>query len=506
MIGYLERATADTFDLNAYLTGVDARLLGDPAGRRALTATDPLLFALLYLPHHMRTEGGGFTFADFHLAVFRHALRWVARPAQPASERDAWMAPRNSGKSTLFFLALPLWAAAHGYIQFVAAFANSGNQAEAHLATFKNELDTNALLREDFPALCEPRRNARGGTLADTKMLIHQKSGFVFSARGIDSGTLGMKVGEHRPDLLLLDDIERDEGSYSEHQAAKRLITLLDAILPLNVFARVVLVGTTTMAGSIVHQLVRTVAEPHAEDLETWPVEEGFRVHHFHPIITRSDGSRRSIWPAKWPLSYLEAIEHTRGFAKNYANLPVSADGDFWGPGDFTYADLATHRELLSIDPATTSKTSSDPYGLAVVGYNRTEKRCAVTYAAGVRLSPAGLRTLVINVLNQHPKVGAVLVETNQGGEVWAALLRPLPVRLLTVHQSEPKDVRAARSLNHYQRGRVLHPHRLPAAEAQMTSYPKGRHDDMVDAIGTGVWWFLDRPASAPSGSSTAYA
>jgi phage terminase large subunit-like protein len=86
-----------------------------------------------------------------------------------------------------------------------------------------------------------------------------------------------------------------------------------------------------------------------------------------------------------------------------------------------------------------------------------------------------------------------VVVESNQGGDTWKAILHSLPVKLSTVHQSIPKEIRAADLLNLYQRGRVFHEQRLPAAEEQMVSFPKGPNDDIVDAIGTGVAKFMGK-------------
>jgi hypothetical protein len=43
----------------------------------------------------------------------------------------------------------------------------------------------------------------------------------------MDSSNLGLKVGDARPDLLILDDIEPHEARYSAGLKAKRLDTLL---------------------------------------------------------------------------------------------------------------------------------------------------------------------------------------------------------------------------------------------------------------------------------------
>jgi hypothetical protein len=481
---------AEAFDPEAYLASF-AGLLDTPVRRRRATADDPLLFALLYMPHHLRGRAteGRITFADPHLQWCRLARRWTEPVDEPRSERSAEVAPRETGKSTWWFLILPVWAAAHGHLRFAAAFADSTGQAETHLSTFKRELETNERLREDYPALCEPARRHTGGTVADRQGMLHTRAGFVFAARGIDSSNLGLKVGEVRPDLILLDDVEPDESNYSAYQADKRLKTIIDAVLPMNLWARVVLVGTVTMPGSIVHQLVRSLADAQPEQ---WVIDERFEAHHYQPIVVREDGSERSIWPAKWPMDLLNSIRHTRSYLKNFANDPMGSDGGYWTVDDFRYGEVdGVTGQLLSIDPTVTTKTRSDLSGLAVISYipGRTgvEPRCVVEECIEVRKTGAALRDHVLRLLDQWPGVRMVLVETNQGGENWADILHSLPVKLVTLHNTVPKEVRAANVLNHYQRGRVYHARRLVRLEEQMVSFPKAPHDDMVDAVGNGI-------------------
>jgi hypothetical protein len=336
---YLEGLDAETFNLDAYLAQFDPRLLADPEGRRTLTRLDPLLFALVYLRHHLKDEDGRITFGDAHLDWCRAGRRWVRPPTGPAQERDAWIAPRNTGKTTWWFLILPMWAAAHGHVRFAAAFASAATQAERHLSTFKRELDSNALLRRDFPDLCTAAKRPGGQNVADTQSMYVAKSGFIFAAHGIDSSALGMKVEEKRPDLLLCDDIEPDEASYSAALAAKRKTTLLDAILPLNIYARVAICGTVTMPGSIIHQLVKAAKGVHVAQ---WIRMRASARTTACPSWSGPDGTERSMWPAKWPIGYLLEIRHTRSYAKNMANDPLAADGALWTPDDFRYPEPPT--------------------------------------------------------------------------------------------------------------------------------------------------------------------
>lgn len=525
---YLDGLDAETFNLDTYLAQFDPRLLTDPEGRRTLTRLDPLLFALVYLRHHLKDEDGRITFGDAHLDWCRAGRRWVRPPTGPAQERDAWIAPRNTGKTTWWFLILPMWAAAHGHVRFAAAFASAATQAERHLSTFKRELDGNALLRRDFPDLCTAAKRPSGQNVADTHSMYISKSGFIFAAHGIDSSALGMKVEEKRPDLLLCDDVEPDESSYSASLAAKRLTTLLDAILPLNIYARVAICGTVTMPGSIIHQLVRAAK---GVNVAQWIQDEGIRAHHSLPIVERPDGTERSMWPAKWPISYLIEIRHTRSYAKNMANDPLAADGALWTPDDFRYptpptalerlngalniedrvdpvtgADPITHM-MLSIDPATTAKRASDFTGLSVVSWSAQHQRCTVHAAMALKVRPGPeLRDRVLALLDEFPEIGLILIEVNQGGDAWHSVLHDMPVKVKTVHQNEPKFTRAEGLLGLYQRGRVLHARRLPELEQQMCTFPKGPNDDMVDATGSAVRRFMPPvKRAAPSASRAAY-
>jgi hypothetical protein len=475
----------------AYLRRFDARLLATSEGRRILTRLEPRLFALVYLKHHLAgaETGDVISFSEAQLEWYEHARQWVRPIREPKTWRHGYVAPRASAKSTTWFLINPLWAAAHGHAKFVAAFADSAGQAEQHLATFKHELETNELLRKDFPDLVRSATRGRGQLVSDNRAMMQQRNGFVFAARGVDSSNLGLKVGERRPDLMIFDDIEPDASNYSADLVRKRLATLQNALLPLNDWARAVLVGTVTMPGSLIHQLVETVTtnNPHAE----WVDDEGFVCHYSPALITNDDGTERSLWPEKWTLDYLESIRHTRAFALNMMNQPVSADGLLWSASDIVVNDpgvdvLARCRHMLSVDPATTTKKSSDYTGLAVLSHDRTTGKVYVRHVEHVKLTGAPLRRHALGILERFPEVTVIFCEVNQGGDLWADVFGGLPVKYATVHQTASKEVRAGWLLNGYQRRVIEHVVPLPALDSELLIFPRGLNDDLVDAVGSG--------------------
>lgn len=468
------------------------------AMRRAICEDDPVAFAMIYLRDHLVTEetGNKMTFSPVHYEWAELAQSWrEGLKDQPEQDREAFIAPRGMGKSTWWFLILPLWGAAFGHVQFAAAFAHAASQAENHLKTLKHELDTNPLLQHDFPDLCTPLRKPSGTTVSDNMGMIRMRNGFVFAARGIDAASLGMKVGKRRPDLLILDDVEPDEASYSPDQMTKRLGTILDAIFPLNIYARVVMVGTVTMPGSIMHQLVKSAAGK-LEDDGRWVTEANIRAHHHHPITYTDEGEERSIWPEKWPLAWLASIRHTRQYAKNYANDPMAREGLYWLREDFRVAqegELNCTRVLLAVDPAVTRSKTSDFTGLAVVGYDPLKKKALILGAWGVKLTGTPLRNFVVDViLPQHPEIKLIHTETNQGGDLWAEVFGGIPgVRYKHHTATVSKEIRFAKNLTFWQRGRVLTAREIPRLMEEAIAFPNGAYDDVIDAAVAGVDRFL---------------
>jgi len=496
--------------LRTILVDLPFRTAAERVAIRKQLARDPVAFAIIYLSPHLKDHKGRVTFSEVHYEWARIAEGWRA-PMEPQSNRHAFIAPRETGKSTWWFLILPLWAAANEIVHFAVAFAHADSQATGHLATFKRELETNALLRADFPELCEPaRKPSSGTTLADRQGMLHTSQGFVFAARGVDSASLGLKVGEVRPDLLILDDVEPDEANYSTQAtshnkrslAEKRLGTITDAIFPLNVRARVVMVGTVTMPDSIMHQLVKA-----ANGVETaaWITDERIVAHHHVPILYDNEGEARSVWPEKWSIKWLLSFAHTRSFAKNYLNDPMGRDGDYWTSDDFVYDTLGTNatRWILQLDPAVTTKGTSDFTGWAVVAFKpATDGKRPMTevIAAGqVKLLGEELRSFVLRLITQYEKIRAVRVEVNQGGELWYTVLHDMPVKLLVHTSNESKEVRFAYALDLYQRKLVLHREKMRKLEEQMIGFPKAPFDDVADAAVCGILYFMRVPEVAKS-------
>jgi len=488
-----------------YLESIDVEKLKTREGRIELTREDPLLFALLYLPKLLCRGPNGkkvITFGAMHFELCEYAKAWI-QEAQLRESRTAFVAPRGAGKSTWLFVILPLWAAAHEHIKFIAAIGSTRNTVLKLANTFRAQLQMNELLRHDFPEFCEPMLvpdsdpENKGRPVSNAKDRFIQSNGFVMNCVGRGSGIRGMNELGDRPDLIIIDDLEQGAAKYTDGLIENNIETLRGDILQLNEEAHVVLVGTVVRMGSIVHQLVQSELASSENDPD-WIEQENFKVKYFPPLIDTEDG-RVSMWPGKWPAEYFLSRLNDRMSLKEHWNQPINAEGNFWTEENITIArtgaEFSGQRKLIVIDPATTSKLTSDFTGIAVVGCDVFQKRYIVEGCWQKKFrQPVDMRTFVLALIEEFDDVMGVLIETNQGGDVWEAILHDLPVKLYKQHSMETKVQRLESLFIRYTRSEVFHRKRFPELEAQMFAYDgkdrKGSHDDMIDAVGLGVEHF----------------
>jgi hypothetical protein len=480
------------------LEGVPLELLTFSEGRKELTKYDPMLFALTYLPHHLQNAQGDITLSEFHVDLAEYGKDWIHKPTIPKQNRDAFIAPRECGKSTWIFLILPMWAAAHGHVKFIAAFSDAASQAETHLMTFKNELESNEYLQADYPELCKPKIVASSGrAMASNSWRIIQSNDFIFDANGIDTNSLGKKVFGQRPDLIILDDIEKGEKNYSEYQAGQQKNTVFDDIAPMNIYARMIFVGTTTMPNSVMDQF-RKRAEGYDDGELSWIEDQNVRVHYYPAIMQNDNASERSVWPEKWPIDWLQSQRHLRDFAKNYMNRPINTDGTFWTSEDVIIEELEDYgNTIISIDPAVTKNKVSDFTGISVLsrGVDHLGKdNVYVRHAEQVKMSPSEIAQRVAYLVDKYD-VGLLYVEVNQGGDLWKDVFKAIPVKYRSKNQHLSKQIRAGKALNFYQQGKVRHTAHFPVLEEQMWAFPKVSHEDVLDAVVSGILYFLDNKA-----------
>ena len=416
----------------------------------------------------------------------------------PAGPVEANICPRGMGKSTWLIDILVMWVACHKHQDFIALFADTPTQAEQHLTNFRESTKTNELLMLDYPRVCGDGTAHKSRFLpeikeADRANFFRSNSGFTFTARGIETGVLGLKVGDSRPSLLICDDIIKNSGSVKVTR--DRLDTFLKKILPLRrAGGRVVITGTSFTPGDMIHQLKRAAEKP--SEAADWVKGINAKAYYYPPTIVRSDGSKRSCWASRWSLEYLEiAKKEDPSFPAAFLNEPIPENGSYWQKEHFIYQRLNTpgNHRILSIDPALTNGSKSDYTALGVVKYSNAQDMFEVMEVQQVKLQGEELRDRILSLVHKH-EITEIMIETNSVGSTWQAtggILHDVPgVRINPIRYgpNEPKTFRAEWALIDYQKKKVVHSEEIYDLELQMLAFPATAHDDMTDSVTTVIY------------------
>jgi phage terminase large subunit-like protein len=146
-------------------------------------------------------------------------------------------------------------------------------------------------------------------------------------------------------------------------------------------------------------------------------------------------------------------------------------------------------RIVVAVDPASTAKESSNETGIMVAG--RVGDHAFVLEDLSVRASPLEWAGKVVDAYHRW-KADAIVVETNQGGDMIATTLRTVDpsVRIKEVHATRGKVLRAEPVVALYEQTRVAHCGVFRELEDQMCSWiPTQESPDRLDAL---VWALTD--------------
>jgi hypothetical protein len=158
-------------------------------------------FRQYYFPHYNRLKD-----SSFHKDI---SLMLNELPRNRGSKL-AIAAPRGSAKSTLVTLQYVIYCVCYRLEQFIVIISSTGDQAQGFLSNIKQELESNERLMKDFPSACET--GAKPAPPRWTQKEILTKNGIKIIALGAEQQIRGRRNKEHRPSLIILDDIEQDNS------------------------------------------------------------------------------------------------------------------------------------------------------------------------------------------------------------------------------------------------------------------------------------------------------
>src|ERR1700691_4756895 len=216
-------------------------LVKDRAVRQAVARERHLIVFHVYLPHYVK-----YPIEEDQKDIFRIT-------EDQSNKLACIVAFRGSGKSTLVTFSYSLWATL-GIQQkkFVLIICQTQAQARQHMANLKYELEHNTLLKSDLGPF---REEVSGGDWAISS-LVFQNTGARVMIASVDQSIRGIRHHEHRPDLILLDDIEDINSTKTFEGRNKTFDWFTREVIPLgDLGTRTIIVGNLLHEDSPVMRL-----------------------------------------------------------------------------------------------------------------------------------------------------------------------------------------------------------------------------------------------------------
>lgn len=443
--------------------------------------------------------------------------RWLAEELASwtgtRGQRLNVIGPRGSAKSTLVTLAYVLRETLEGREPYVWIVSESRHQAQAHLENLRQELAGNEELRRAYASAAGARGRAQSLRLAN---------GAAIDAFGTGQRIRGRRFREHRPSLIVGDDLQSDNHMYSRtlREMAQRWFegTLLRA----GTGATNVLHLATALHREAIGQRLLTTPGWRSRvfaAVTQWPTDEGLwsdweKIYgdperggaidearaFFERHRAAMEAGAEVLWPEGQGLYELMRMRCESGratFAREMQGQPLDPEACEWPEsyfGDELWFDEWPPRlalKVAALDPSKGARGGRGDYSaLVVLGIDR-QGRGWVDAELGRWPTEALVEQCVELVLRERPT--ALAIEANQFQDLLGVLVNDELQRrggadcgLWSLENRVNKGTRIRRLGPLLAQGRLRFRRGSSGARLvvnQLQEFPVGDHDDGPDAV-----------------------
>ena len=410
-------------------------------------------------------------------------------------------APRGTAKSTVTTLIYPLWRLAFKRSDedlFIVIISESQAQSINFLSRIKYHLTHSDNFRKTFGDM-GPNTASRW-THTDVVLA----NGTRIIAVGTGQRVRGFIEGDTRPNLIVVDDFESELNAFTPEARAKNRKWMTEAVIPsLSDDGKICMIGTVISEDCFLYW---------AKESETWRVL-------WYSIW---DDDEKSIWPERFPKSRIlgikkefESVGNLNGFYQEYMNIAQSPDNAPFKPEwiqlhHYDYEringqnclvrEVGDEKKIIpvdvycGVDPASSLSARADFFVVATIGVDHDNNKYIIDVYRN-RISPAEQPKILIDAYKKY-RPRRMKVETVGYQEALRVAVRDL-MREENLYIPgletgvKPRNSKSERLMSlvplfakkqFYFRPQDIEP------QQEFLSYPKGKHDDVMDA----VWTALD--------------
>ena len=200
-------------------------------------------------------------FSRPHSPMHLEFLDLLSSGIQKRAARIAAAIPNGYGKSTMASFALPIWAVSYGHARHIVLLSATRQEAGEHLANIAREISRNQRLRRDFPHLCQASSTGFSKAGGMRELFVGMAARLI--AVGRSASVRGLRFGPRRPDLIVVDQLERRDEDFAPRRLALTASLFHKSILRAGTEqTSVVVIGTRRHSRSLLATLLEPSKSP----------------------------------------------------------------------------------------------------------------------------------------------------------------------------------------------------------------------------------------------------
>ena|ERR1035437_3438521 len=449
------------------------KMLKDPLLRKKVVSNSHSWFFYFYFPHYIK-----YKMAQFHEEMFAITENTKVRSA-------VIVAFRGSAKSTIFSLSFPIWAIlGKQQIKHVLIISGTQQKAQQLLQHIKREFETNHMLQSDLGPFKEEKNEW------NTTSLYIPRYDAKITVASTEQSIRSIRFKEHRPQLIILDDIEDLDSVKTKEGRDKVDNWLMGEVIPAgDESTRMMIVGNLLHNDSVIQRLHKRISDKKMNG-----------VYFKFPLL---DPEGLPLWPGKYPDQKSIDDERMKGLSevawkREYLLIIIPEEDQIIREEYIQYYDTlpplenyAKHRVTITgVDLAISQKETAD-YTAAVTvhvfDYGKDRK---------IYIAPAPLNER-LTALQAVERISAISRSFGNGipTQVWVEdvgyqssfteLLKEkdIPAQGVKI-AGHDKHSRLMTTAPLIQSGNILFPkHSCELLIQQLTGFGVEKHDDLVDAL-----------------------
>ena len=449
-------------------------------------------FLPVFFPHVMETvlpSGEKLTFAT---PKFHHEILSMIQNEE--SKKVILLAPRGHAKSSLITFVWVLYCICFQLHSFIIIVSDSHKKACQFLDRIKREIEGNKFLSEVFELSC-------GTPWSSGEIVVNSGENgrrIKVLARGTGQSLRGF-VDDTRPSLIVLDDIETDENCATPERREKIRDWFFGQILP----ALDPYIGKLIFVGTMIHEdalLARLYFDPP----KTWISKR------YQAIL--EDG-KSVLWPERFTLEMLLQIKDEfvrqgmmHKFYTEYQNDPASSEYKSFKKEFLRYYDPfrlpSNLRHYMATDFGASMESGAD-YSVILVGAVDDVGNIYIREYVRERMVPSEVISTMLFLYDKYQCIEAG-IETNGPQKIYYYMIdeacrnKGNPMRLHKLDQRMDKEQRIMALQPKIENGQFFILPTMSDLVDELMSFPRGRHDDVIDAASNLMIVLTKNHATAP--------